>query len=83
MPANYGGRISSVLDIQMKEGNKERFGIEGGIGIVSSRLTIQGPIVKNKGSFILSGRRTYLFDIAQPFLKNTAFSGYQLLLLRP
>ncbi len=75
MPANYGGRISSVLDIQMKEGNKERFGIEGGIGIVSSRLTIQGPIVKNKGSFILSGRRTYLFDIAQPFLTNTAFSG--------
>jgi len=75
MPANYGGRISSVLDIQMKEGNNERFGIEGGIGIVSSRLTLQGPIVKKKSSFIISGRRTYLFDLAQPFLKNTAFNG--------
>jgi len=75
MPANYGGRISSVLDIQMKDGFNERFGIEGGIGLISSRLTVQGPIVPKKGSFIISGRRTYAFDLAQPFLTETAFNG--------
>lgn len=75
MPANYGGRLSSVIDIQMKEGNDERFGIEGGLGIISSRLTVQGPIWKNKMSFMVSGRRTYAFDIAQPFLKKTNFAG--------
>ena len=75
MPANYGGRVSSVLDIQMKEGDNQRFGIEGGISIVPSRLTVEGPIVKNRGSFIVSGRRTYVFDIAQPFLQGTAFEG--------
>ncbi len=75
MPANYGGRISSVLDIQMKEGNKERFRIEGGISIVSSRLTLEGPIVKKRGSFMISGRRTYLFELIQPLLKGAAFEG--------
>ncbi len=75
MPANYGGRLSSVLDIQMKDGDDERFGVEGGIGLVSSRLTLEGPIVPKKGSFIISGRRTYAFDVAQPFLTETAFSG--------
>lgn len=75
MPANYGGRLSSVLDIQMRDGNDERFGIEGGIGLISSRLTIHGPIVPKKGSFLVSGRRTYIFDLAQPLLKETAFSG--------
>lgn len=75
MPANYGGRLSSVLDIQMKDGNNEYAQIEGGIGIVASRLTVQSPIVKKKASFIASGRRTYVFDLAQPFLKNTKFEG--------
>ncbi|MBL4648574.1 MAG: TonB-dependent receptor [Aureispira sp.] len=75
MPANYGGRLSSVLDIQMKDGYDDKFGIEGGIGIISSRLTIQGPIVPKKGSFIISGRRTYAFEAAQPFIKGTAFEG--------
>ena len=75
MPANYGGRLSSVLDIQMKEGNNQQFIAEGGIGLVATRLTVQAPIVKNKGSFILSGRRTYVFDIAQPFIKGTKFGG--------
>ena len=75
MPANYGGRLSSVVDIQMKDGNNQDYSLEGGIGIVSSRLTFQGPIVKDKASFIISGRRTYLFDVAQPFIKNTAFGG--------
>jgi hypothetical protein len=75
MPANYGSRLSSVVDIQMKEGNKQRYELEGGIGIVASRLTAQGPIVKNKSSFILSGRRTYALDLAQPIIDNTDFAG--------
>lgn len=75
MPANYGGRLSSVLDIQMKDGDDEHFGVEGGIGLVSSRLTLEGPIVKKKGSFMISGRRTYAFDLAQPLIKNTNFAG--------
>jgi hypothetical protein len=81
MPANFGGRLSSVIDIQMKEGNTKRFEMEGGIGIISSRLTLQGPFKKPKsvkpakGSFLLSGRRTYAFDIAQPFIKKTDFGG--------
>jgi len=75
MPANYGGRLSSVLDIQMKEGNNKHFEAEGGIGLVSSRLTLQGPVVKDKSSFIISGRRTYVVDLVQPALKGTNFEG--------
>ena len=75
MPANYGGRLSSVVDIQMKEGNNKHFGIEGGVGLISSRLTLQGPIVKEKSSFIVSARRTYVLDLIQPFLKGTNFEG--------
>ncbi|MFT6760211.1 MAG: hypothetical protein ACJATS_001394, partial [Psychroserpens sp.] len=60
MPAKYGGRLASVLDISMKEGNKKKFEIEGGLGIINSRLTLQGPIVKDKGSFIVSGRFAYI-----------------------
>ena len=75
MPANYGGRLSSVLDIQMKEGNDQYFEMDGGIGLISSRFTAQGPIVKNKSSFIISGRRTYVFDIAQPYIDNTDLAG--------
>jgi hypothetical protein len=60
MPANFGGRMSSVLEVNMNEGNYKKFGIKGGIGAISSRLTAQGPIVKDKGSFIVSARRTYI-----------------------
>lgn len=59
MPAEYGGRLSSALDIQMKDGNKKDYGLSGGIGLISSRLTAEGPIVEDKGSFMVSGRRTY------------------------
>lgn len=65
IPAEYGGRASSVIDIRMKDGNNQRFGVAGGIGLIASRLSVEGPIVKDKGSFILSGRRTY----ADLFLK--------------
>lgn len=59
IPARYGGRLSSVLDIRMKEGNYKKFSATGGIGTVSSRLTLEGPLKKDRGSFIASGRRTY------------------------
>ena len=75
MPPYYGGRLSSVVDVQMKEGNNQNFGIKGGIGAIASRLTVEGPIQKDKSSFILSGRRTYAFDLAQPFLKGSDFEG--------
>lgn len=70
MPAEYGGRLSSVLDIKMKEGNDKHFGVNGGIGLISSRLTIEGPIVDEKISFSISGRRTY----ADLFLKLSSDS---------
>ncbi|MGB0881362.1 MAG: TonB-dependent receptor [Vicingaceae bacterium] len=65
MPAEYGGRLSSVMDIKMKDGNSKEMEVSGGIGLISSKLTIEAPIVKDKGSFIISGRRTY----ADMFLK--------------
>lgn len=64
-PAQYGGRLSSVLDVKMKDGNNKDYGVSGGIGLISSRLTVEGPIQKEKSSFIISGRRTY----ADLFLK--------------
>ncbi|MCL4637860.1 MULTISPECIES: TonB-dependent receptor [Olivibacter] len=65
MPAQYGGRLASVLDVNMLDGNNQRFGMDGGIGLIASRLKVEGPIKKGKGSFMLSGRRTY----ADLFLK--------------
>ena len=70
MPAQYGGRLSSVLDIRQKEGNLKRYEVDGGIGLIFSRLTVQGPIKKDKASFIVSGRRTYIDILMQPFLKK-------------
>ncbi len=72
MPANYGGRLASVLDIYMKEGNKRNFEGEGGIGLIFSRLTLQGPILKDKSSFIVSARRTYIDVLSQPFLSSSS-----------
>ena len=59
IPANFGGRISSVLDIYQKEGNNKEYHINGGIGLVSSRLLVEGPIVKEKSSFVVAGRGSY------------------------
>jgi len=83
MPAEYGGRLSSVLDITMKDGNNKKYEADGGIGLLSSRLTLQGPVQKDKSSFILSGRRTYIDVLSRPFLNKidpetgepNAFSG--------
>ena len=65
--SQYGGRLSSVLDVKMKEGNNQDYAVNGGIGLISSKVSIEGPLQKNKSSFILSGRRTY----ADMFLKAT------------
>lgn len=65
MPAEFGGRIASVLDIQMNEGNNQNYGASGGIGLISTNLNVEGPIQKGRSSFLLSGRRTY----ADMFLK--------------
>ncbi len=69
-PARYGGRTSSVVDIYMKEGNANKFHGEGAIGIVSAKLTLEGPIQKDRTSFIVSARRTYIDILAQPFIKH-------------
>ena len=79
MPAQYGGRISSVLDVSMKEGNVNKFQGEGGIGLIASRVSLQGPIKKDKASFIVSARRTYVDALIKPFVKKTSNfygSGY-------
>lgn len=82
IPAEYGGRASSVMDVKMRDGNNKRFGASGGIGLISSRLTVEGPIVKDKGSFILSGRRSYadiFLKLADdPSLQNTTLYFYDL-----
>jgi len=79
MPAQYGGRISSVLDVAMKDGNNKNFQTEGGIGLISSRLSVQGPLKKEKSSFIVSARRTYIDLLVKPFIKKSSpfyGSGY-------
>ena len=75
-PAQYGGRLSSILDLSMKEGNNQQFHAEGGIGLITSSLTLEGPIKKDKASFILSGRRTYLDYLVKPFLPKGNASRY-------
>ena len=69
IPAEFGGRSSSVLDIKMKDGNNKKFNASGGIGVISSRLTLEGPIQKDEGSFIISARRTYA-DLFAKLWKN-------------
>lgn len=71
IPANYGGRLSSVLDVIMKEGNRKKFTATGGIGLISSRLTLEGPIGSEKTSFLISGRRTYA-DLFFPLATDTS-----------
>ncbi|MDR1757769.1 MAG: TonB-dependent receptor [Bacteroidales bacterium] len=76
MPAQYGQRMSSILDVHQKEGNMKKFEGQGGIGLIFANLTIQGPIKKDKASFIISGRRTYIDWLIQPFLsKNSPMKG--------
>lgn len=74
-PAQYGGRLSSILDVSLKEGNNKNFKIDGGLGLITSRLTIQGPIIKDKASFIISARRTY-FDLIMKLLSGLSKNDY-------
>jgi hypothetical protein len=82
IPAQYGGRISSVLDIRMKEGNSKKFAVTGGIGTIFSRVSVEGPIWKDKISFIVAARRSYIDILAKPFLKgnlkDSKFNFYDL-----
>jgi len=70
IPARYGGRLSSILDVRMKEGNSKSLAINGGVGIIFSRLSVEAPIVKDKSSFIIAGRRSYIDVLAGPFLQD-------------
>ncbi len=70
IPAQYGGRASSVLDIRMKEGNSKKMEINGGLGTIFSRLSVEAPILKDKASFIIAARRSYIDVLAKPFLKD-------------
>ncbi len=72
MPAHYGGRAASILNVTQKEGNLKRWEIDGGLGLIFSHLTIQGPIKKNKSSLLISARRTYADILIQPFLKKNS-----------
>lgn len=84
IPAQYGGRVSSILDIRMKEGNSKKLAVNGGIGTIFSRLSIEAPIIKDKMSFIVAGRRSYIDALIKPFvkesnpIKNSKFYFYDL-----
>jgi hypothetical protein len=76
MPAKYGGRLSSVLDITQHAGNKQKYHVEGSIGTISTKFMVEGPIVKDKTSFQLSARRTYIDILLAPFIPDSSgFSG--------
>jgi len=76
MPANYGGRMSSVLEIKTNDGDQQKINVKGGIGLISSRLTIDGPLKKGKGGFLLAARRTYIDVLMKPFISSTSpFNG--------
>jgi len=76
-PPEYGGRLSSVFDIKMKEGNRKNFSSSGGIGLVSSRLALEGPINEGQGSYFISGRRTYA-DLVMKTAAPDIFDDFEL-----
>ncbi len=82
IPSRYGGRLASILDVRMKEGNNKSLSVDGGIGLIFSRLSVEAPIVKDKSSFIIAGRRSYIDVLAKPFLDDdlgdTGLSFYDL-----
>ncbi len=77
IPAKYGGRLSSIVDIKMRDGNSKKFAAIGGIGTISSRLTLEGPIVKDKSSFMIAGRRSYA-DVFLPLAPDTSIRNSKL-----
>jgi hypothetical protein len=75
-PARYGGRLSSVIEMTMNDGNKQKFSGEAGIGLISSRLVLEGPIKKDTASFLISARRTYIDALIMPFMNEEGKAGY-------
>ena len=78
IPARFGGRVSSVLDVRQKDGNSKRFAATGGIGIISSRVAVEGPIFKEKGSFLIAGRRSYADILLKAAGEDNSVSFYDL-----
>jgi len=78
IPARFGGRVSSVLDIRQKDGNSKNFGLTGGIGLISSRLTAEGPLFGDNGSFLVAGRRSYIDLILKASGEDNSVSFYDL-----
>ena len=78
IPARFGGRVSSVLDVRQKDGNSKRFAATGGIGIISSRIAVEGPLFKEKGSFLLAGRRSYADILLKAAGEDNSVSFYDL-----
>ncbi|PZR37634.1 MAG: hypothetical protein DI538_12005 [Azospira oryzae] len=70
IPANFGGRTSSVLDVQLKEGSRKKYSVDGGVGLIFSRLSAEGPIIKDKASFVVGARRSYIDVLSKSFLDN-------------
>jgi hypothetical protein len=68
IPSSYGGRLSSILDVRLKDGNSKKLAVKGGLGVIFSRLSVEAPINKGKGSFIIAGRRSYIDVLARPLL---------------
>ena len=75
-PARYGGRLSSIIDVNMKEGNKQDYHGEGGVGILTAHAMVEGPIVKNKSSFMISGRRTYFDILSRPIIAAVSHGDF-------
>ncbi|MFK7932574.1 MAG: carboxypeptidase-like regulatory domain-containing protein [Saprospiraceae bacterium] len=82
IPSRFGGRLSSILDVRMKEGNNKQLGVSGGVGTIFSRLAVEAPIIKDKASFIVAARRSYIDVLASPFLsgdlENSVLNFYDL-----
>lgn len=78
IPANYGGRLSSILDVRMKEGNSKKHTLSGGVGTVFSRIAVQGPLKKDNASYIVAGRRSYIDILAKPFIDDATLFFYDL-----
>jgi len=70
IPANYGGRLSSILNVNLREGNNQKYVVNGGVGLIASRLSVEGPIQKGRSSFLVAVRRTYVDVLARPFLAD-------------
>lgn len=75
VPSRYGGRLASILDVRMKEGNNKHFEVAGGIGSIFSRLAVEGPLIKDKASFIVAARRSYIDVLARPFVPLLSDGG--------